>query len=39
METQNKITYESPRATVVDVTLESGILTVSNYYENPYFEE
>ena len=36
---KEKVVYEAPTTTVVEMKTETGILTVSNYYENPWYEE
>lgn len=39
METNFKELYEAPAATAVEVKLENGILTTSDYYKHDYYEE
>jgi hypothetical protein len=39
METKSKDLYEAPTVEVVELKMENGILTNSNYYKNPYYEE
>lgn len=39
MEKQIKELYEAPVATAVEVKLENGILTTSDYYKHGYYEE
>ena len=36
---KEKVVYEAPTTVVVEIKTETGILTVSNYYENEYYEE
>lgn len=36
---KEKVVYEAPATVVVEVKTETGILTVSDYYENEYYEE
>jgi len=40
METNNKELYNAPATTVVEVSLDNGVLvTTSNYYKYDYYEE
>ena len=39
MEENKRLTYEAPTLEVVELKMENGILTNSNYYKNPYYEE
>ena len=39
MEANKKVLYEAPATAVVEVKMEGGILTTSDYRRNDYYEE